>query len=1313
MAHYLGEGWSERNQIPTVQQYEAEMRKRDGEEESSTFSDFFSRWTRPSENKTDGVPSETGSNLPAYATRHNNGPYGGEDDEAPAKSGMQQSVSGAGVSQQSQAAKPLNADSFKGTPTNLNQYGSSLSAQPSTGSAQPPIRLSSQQSGAGSDAQSQLSRTQSQFSGAQSQYSGAQSQASGGKASGASGAESGKGPDVPPKEKKKKEVVSDAGGGEEEKQRIKEAAENSKKKTTNQFTAKGERVVDDPITGRDVVIRDGKGKSDIDPKHLDARCPGGYSTHELGPNDEQRELHTTPHPVTPSNVLLRTYPEPANVEGLSQLKESFDKLSMYLIGAVVCVWAISAFGRGWVAFFMRTLVLGGVGLGAYMAVGLAYNKIARQFEHVRAQMHKQRGAQYSPPMPESVEWLNAAIACVWKQMNPEMFVSMLDMVEDIMQSSLPGFIQSVKVSDFDLGENPFRLIAMRGLADIMTDPEYPRRTWIEHSEGQSEGQPQEDKEDETEGLTGEAGEEVKKAKEDDEAGDFLNMEVSFCYSALSGESSKDRSKNIHMLVEFFLGAFDWIEIPLPIWVQVEHITGTVRVRAQITSEPPFLRNLTFSLMGVPSVHISAIPMLRALPNVLDLPLISNFVQSSIAAACNMYVAPKSMTMNMTQMLSGDGVKKDTDALGVLMVNIKYGQDLSSQDVNGESDPYCVLSFAKFGRPLYATRIIFEDLNPVWEETAFLLVTRDDLRSGESLSLQLWDSDKRSADDIVGRVNVPLRDLVRNPNKLQSHLSDLMGFEDADQMQGQLSWSAGFFEKAKLNKELSTAKDDKDESQTEKEIERKPSPIDSEEEAASLHVPPERKWPCGVLSVIVKHINGLENREVEKGVSTSDREGTAGQDVEENLGGLPSSYCELILNDNLLFKTRVKQYSNMPFFNAGTEIFVRDWTEAELRVIVRDARLREHDPIMGIVSLPLTEVFKESSQVDQQFSLQDGVGYGKVSLSLVFKAVRLSIPRELRGFNTVSVDILSNIEIESGSESWKSKLADLKLSITAGLWSKKLSSLSKLAHLTEDEPLISVPVFDRYSTLVSFDFGRLPIPGMSGITKPIPGVNKPNAVAVLPLRDLEDGQVTDVVLPVLHASNVHALERNYIDHQTKKTHDFEEVATISMRLRVNAGLSEAHREIATGPRDRHEFEVYERLVGLPQRAEENSHADDDGIISRKERRAINKTQTQQLHMRHRGAMGYTPVRMAKWAKDGFKDHVKQLGGAVIGKEKRTYPDSPRRPIYFVRIVVHSANLWRCKWRRTAHCHHVLAQEGGQAQARCGGGLAPAAPECTPR
>ena len=112
------------------------------------------------------------------------------------------------------------------------------------------------------------------------------------------------------------------------------------------------------------------------------------------------------------------------------------------------------------------------------------------------------------------------------------------------------------------------------------------------------------------------------------------------------------------------------------------------------------------------------------------------------------------------MLAGSGVKKDTLALGVLVITIHHAEGLSAQDNNGESDPYIVLAFAKFGKPLYSTRIIEGDRNPVWEETAVLIVTEEEVKGEEDLGAMLWDSDKRTADDLVGRVTIPLRELMK-------------------------------------------------------------------------------------------------------------------------------------------------------------------------------------------------------------------------------------------------------------------------------------------------------------------------------------------------------------------------------------------------------------------------------------------------------------------------------------------------------------------------------------------------------------------------
>lgn len=76
-------------------------------------------------------------------------------------------------------------------------------------------------------------------------------------------------------------------------------------------------------------------------------------------------------------------------------------------------------------------------------------------------------------------------------------------------------------------------------------------------------------------------------------------------------------------------------------------------------------------------------------------------------------------------------------------------------------------------------------------------------------------------------------------------------------------------------------------------------------------------------------------------------------------------------------SRVKQYTSMPFFEAGTEVFVRDWTQSVVRIAVRDSRLREKDPLLGIIDLPLWKVFEEASEVTQLYSIQEGVGFGCV------------------------------------------------------------------------------------------------------------------------------------------------------------------------------------------------------------------------------------------------------------------------------------------------------------------------------------------------
>lgn len=58
-----------------------------------------------------------------------------------------------------------------------------------------------------------------------------------------------------------------------------------------------------------------------------------------------------------------------------------------------------------------------------------------------------------------------------------------------------------------------------------------------------------------------------------------------------------------------------------------------------------------------------------------------------------------------------------------------------------------------------------------------------------------------------------------------------------------------------------------------------------------------------------------------------------------------------------------------------------------------------------------------------------------------------------------------------------------------------------------------------------------------------------------------------------------------------------------------------------------------IEGQSQSAEKNSHANDDGVIDRKEQKDIDKAHRKALESRERGVMQFRPARTAKWVKDG--------------------------------------------------------------------------------
>jgi Ca2+-dependent lipid-binding protein len=94
----------------------------------------------------------------------------------------------------------------------------------------------------------------------------------------------------------------------------------------------------------------------------------------------------------------------------------------------------------------------------------------------------------------------------------------------------------------------------------------------------------------------------------------------------------------------------------------------------------------FTLLGLPRIEPSVVALSRAMPNIMNLPIISGFVSSALDTAAAEYVAPKSLILDVQRLLGGSDVLKDTQSLGVLIVHIHRATDIKGMDNDGKSGP---------------------------------------------------------------------------------------------------------------------------------------------------------------------------------------------------------------------------------------------------------------------------------------------------------------------------------------------------------------------------------------------------------------------------------------------------------------------------------------------------------------------------------------------------------------------------------------------------------------------------------------------------
>ena len=610
------------------------------------------------------------------------------------------------------------------------------------------------------------------------------------------------------------------------------------------------REVTDPVTHLRVMIHDTtdkemkKAPENEPPAGLLPRTATGGSAKSKteGQLDRESKEQQADH-----TAMEKLFPPPSFDAAKEEIASIYGQAFVVGLGAMLTISILASIGshfvrdasresETWVNMMSISSVLL-VALGALVAGaiikalrGWIENRIRGVWEdELWTSAREEERKTVASPIPESTQWLNSVLSSIWPLINPELFTSLADTLEDVMQASLPKLVRMVSVEDLGQGSEAIRILGIRwlptgaaaknvsqdgkiksGKHNNESDRKVPGQGEVDddekHDDDREHGS--DDQGDDTNGDEGKEQGEAQNIAEGMEAeeGDFVNVEVGFSYRASkSGKSLKLKSRNAHLYLAFYLPG----GVRFPVWVELRGILGTMRLRLQLCPDPPFFSLCTLTLLGQPKAELSCVPLTKKGLNIMDFPIISSFVQSSIDAALAEYVAPKSLTLDLKDMLVGDDFKKDTTTRGVIMVTIEKGIDFKEADPGfgplkkASSDGYVAVGWAKFGKPVWSTRVIIADMHPVWQETAFIQVGPQELNAEERLRVQLWDSDRTSADDDLGRIEVELKELMNSPEskcKMWHRTDSFRALEGNEHMPGTLDWSVGYFPKLKIQSE---------------------------------------------------------------------------------------------------------------------------------------------------------------------------------------------------------------------------------------------------------------------------------------------------------------------------------------------------------------------------------------------------------------------------------------------------------------------------------------------------------------------------------
>lgn len=194
-------------------------------------------------------------------------------------------------------------------------------------------------------------------------------------------------------------------------------------------------------------------------------------------------------------------------------------------------------------------------------------------------------------------------------------------------------------------------------------------------------------------------------------------------------------------------------------------------------------------------------LLLVVIDAMQLPFLSTYVLKSIQTTVAPFVSPGSYTIDVAALLGAGAGPRNTYSVGVICLILHQASDLPAADTNGFADPFVSVSFARAGKPLFRSRVLRRTLRPTWQEVVFVPVSPDEVRDHERLRVTVFDADRFSADDPLGKIEISVDHLIQRALKrskdfksstmMETRTDNLQPVRRGGQAQGQLKYSVVF------------------------------------------------------------------------------------------------------------------------------------------------------------------------------------------------------------------------------------------------------------------------------------------------------------------------------------------------------------------------------------------------------------------------------------------------------------------------------------------------------------------------------------------